>query len=353
MHHILGFSEPICKFILNYLTNRTYKVQVNNSFSEAYVAPAGTAQGSAISCLLYILYVVDFPKPEGLLHITTTQFADDTLIMAQTTLSDLAEVELNSYLNKINDYLSKWKIKVNTGKCEEISILGNTKQTTQSVRRKAKTIELKIDNKMIPKTDKLKYLGINFTRNFKFNHHVDIIRGKMLASYFALKNIFFNKKIDKKIKLLAYKQIIKPIAMYAAPIWLQVSKNQINKIAVLERKILRACSGLYRRPDSVKYFSNEVLYGQCEMEPIEDELINATLRFFEKIRNSESPLRHYLVFDEDYMDAINYYSSKPPIYIEYLNDTNNLFLNEKQIYYNRLPTIDQYRISHYDDNNDS
>lgn len=345
LHKMLKFSKPMCSFILNYLTNRTYRVQVKNSLSDAYSAPAGTAQGSTISCLLYILYVIDFPKNSGSLHTTTTQFADDVLITVQTKLTDLAEVELNNYLNEINDYLKRWKIKVNPQKCEETTILGNIKQTTQLVRSRAKAITLQIENNLIPKTDKLKYLGINFTRNFKFNSHVDTVRTKMLASYFALKNIFFNKKIDKKLKLLAYKQIIKPIAMYAAPIWLQVSKNQINKIALIERKILRACSGRYRHPNNVKYYSNDTLYAECALKPIETELICSTLKFFEKIKdNNPANLIHYLVYDEDSMNSLHYYHSKPPAYIEYLNDMGGLFVNENQIYYDSLPTIDQYRL---------
>lgn len=208
LHRNLKISHTLCRFILNYLTNRIYKVRVNETYSEPYTAPAGIAQGSTISCLLYILYVVDFPKHDGFLHISTTQFADDTLISVQTKLTEFAEKELNQYLEIISEYLHKWKIKINENKCEEITILGNIKQTTQTVRRRSKQIKLKITNSTIPKTTKLKYLGVNFVRNFQFNQHLEIVRTKMLAAYFALKNIFFNRKIDKKIKLLAYKQII-------------------------------------------------------------------------------------------------------------------------------------------------
>lgn len=224
------------QFSLNYLTNRSYRVQVNNTLSSTYVAEAGIAQGSVLSCLLYILYIADFPKHNGNLNIKATQFADDVVLSVQSVLTDMVQIELNDYLNKINEYFIKWKIKINVDKCEEIAIVGNVIQTPQKLRKRAKNIELKIDNKIIKKTEKLKYLGIFFTRNYKFNYHLEYIRKKMIAAFFSLKGIFFNKKIEPKIKLLAYKQIIKPIALYGAPIWLQVSRAQINKIALLERK---------------------------------------------------------------------------------------------------------------------
>lgn len=167
----------------------------------------------------------------------------------------------------------------------------------------------------------------------------------MLSAYFSLKKIFFNRKIDAKIKLLAYKQIIKPIALYGAPIWLQVSRAQINEIAVLERKILRACSGLYRKPNSVKYYANNVLYKKCNLEPIEKELVTYSLRFMNKIKGNEnSALNYYTLYDENEMKRINYYSSKPPNYLMYLQDKNELFVNQNLKYYNNLPSIREYQL---------
>lgn len=224
-------------------------------------------------------------------------------------------------------------------------IICNVIQTNQRLRKKAKNIELRINGKLIRKTENLKYLGINFTRNFKFSKHLEYTRKKMIAAYFSLKGIFFNRKIDMKLKLLAYKQIIKPIALYGAPIWHQVSRAQINKIALLERKILRACSGLYRRPGSVKYYKNSHVYKTCKIEPIEKELIVYSLKFINKIRDSETAsLRHYIRYNEEEMNGINYYSSKPPNYINYLNDKNELFENGNQKYYEKLPTIREYQL---------
>lgn len=123
------------------------------------------------------------------------------------------------------------------------------------------------------------------------------------------------------------------------------SRAQINQIATLERKILRACSGLYRRPGSVKYYKNSHIYETCKVEPIEKELIVHSLKFINKIRDSEtSNLRHCVRYDEDQMNEINYYSSKPPNYIYYLNNNNELFVNGNQKYYDNLPTIGEYRL---------
>lgn len=283
MHFIFGFSQNMCQLLLNLLQNRTYTVHTGGNHSEPYTAPAGIPQGFVLSCLLFIIYVVDFPTHDGALNIKTTQFADDTLLSVQSVLSNRVEEELNDFLTKIAGYLNLWKLKINVNKCDEVAVLGGIKQTNRNVRKNAKLIEIQMNGEIIPKTNNLKYLGIHFSSNFEFNFHTGKIRNKMLAAYFSLKNIFTNRKIDKPVKLLAYKQIIRPIALYGAPIWLQVSKQQINKIALVERKILRASTGLYRRPDSVKFYPNETVYGEAMINTIEREMINKTIKFLDKL----------------------------------------------------------------------
>lgn len=122
--------------------------------------------------------MADFPKSSGTLNIKTTQFADDTLISVHSVLTERVQEEINDYLSVILNYLNKWKIKVNIDKCEEISILGNIFQTKRNIRRDAKQIEIKLNNEVIPKQKQLKYLGIYFSVNFKFNFHLEKIRNK-------------------------------------------------------------------------------------------------------------------------------------------------------------------------------
>lgn len=341
----LGFGIWLCNYLLNYLKNRTFKVQVGNSISNAYSTPAGIPQGSVISCILFIIYVVDFPMYTGPLRMDTTQFADDTLISVHCENADLVSEELNEYLTIISSYLNKWRIKINTEKCEEIAIVGNIKQTKRNTRKNARKIEIRMNNEVIPKTNNLKYLGIYLSRNFKFNFHVEKIRKKMLAAYFSLKNMFSNRLMEKSIKLLIYKQIIRPIALYGAPIWLQVTGAQINKIALLERKMLRAASQLYRRPDSVKYYANQKIYDECGINPIEKELIERTIKFIDKLY-TDGDFRDYVTLNEmndSYLGNLHYYNSKPPIYIKYLEQKDKLFLNGNEIYYKNLPTLNQFR----------
>lgn len=341
---IFGLDFHICKFLFHYLIDRSYKVQIGNAYSNVYWVEAGTPQGAVLSCLIYILNVLDFPLyVNGILLIEIVQYADDILIIAHTKNAALAESEINKYLNEIIKYLNKWKIKINVGKCEQLAVIGNYKQTERSVRSNAKNITIVMNGKIIPKTKTLKYLGLLISADFKFNQHIKYLLEKACKIYLSLKGILFNKNIKNEIKLLIYKQIIRPIIMYASVIWMHVSKAQIEKIKICERKFLRTCTGIRRRINSVKYYSNKKLYEKSNIIEIDSYIVNQAIKFFEKIKNADTDLKNIFQYNINDLERLNYYNTRPPIYLEYLNATNQLFNNNQLLYFNNLPTIHQFR----------
>jgi hypothetical protein len=77
----LRLSFPLNYFILlkSYLTNRHFRVKVDNEFSDLLPIHAGVPQGSVLGSLLYLLYTSDLPSSPD---TTTATFADDTAVLA-------------------------------------------------------------------------------------------------------------------------------------------------------------------------------------------------------------------------------------------------------------------------------
>lgn len=81
-------------------------------------------------------------------------FADDTIIYTTTDKIKQAQKDLNEYLEKISNYVKCWKLKLNAQKTEQISIVGNYRNLSRSVRKQAQDIKLQIQNKTINKFKK-------------------------------------------------------------------------------------------------------------------------------------------------------------------------------------------------------
>lgn len=213
--HKMTIDKNLICLIKNYLTNRKFYVQIGNKKSNIKDIAAGAPQGGILSATLFIIYINDFPKYKNT-NIKELFFADDTIIYNTTNDIKKAQNEMNEYLCTISNYIKKWKLKINENKCEQISIVGEQKDLSRANRKNALNIKLKINDKTIRKCDNVKYLGVTISKNFKFNEHVEKTIKKANISKSELHNIFTNKLINCNIKTLAYKQLIRPIFLYAS-----------------------------------------------------------------------------------------------------------------------------------------
>ncbi|GFX44498.1 RNA-directed DNA polymerase from mobile element jockey [Trichonephila clavipes] len=76
----LQFPDYLIKIIHNFLHNRTFRVRVNNSYSNTGSCLSGVSQGSVLSPYLYNIYTHDFPQHST---VSTCLFADDSTVLSQ------------------------------------------------------------------------------------------------------------------------------------------------------------------------------------------------------------------------------------------------------------------------------
>lgn len=330
MQYQLGFNEHLCKIIYNYLQNRTFKVEINKIRSAEYKIKAGVPQGSIMAALLYIIYTADMPKPKKNNHlpVQTLSYADDVLVYSASKRLATAEKKLNEYIDSLNDYMKKWKISLNADKSEVLVITGKNNY---------KKAVIKADQKEIKNCKRMKYLGITFTSNFQFNTHMDEIKGKATGAFLALKNVLRpREKMKTDIKLICYKQLIRPVLMYGFPVWFNVSSHQMEKLRIFERKCLRTCTDYHRAPEMYKHIKNRELYIKADTERIDRTLVRQALTFYEKLELTENKiLKSCGNFEEEYLDHPGN-KFKPPHTLLRLRDNHKLYdSNDKLIYYHR------------------
>lgn len=260
-------------------------------------------------------------------------FADDTVIYTTTKEIKQAQKEMNNYLQKIYNYVKCWKLKINEQKTEQISIIGHYKDLSRSTRKQAKNIELEINKIKIKKCDKVKYLGIIISSNFKFIEHVKHITTKLNTTKVTLRKLFNNKYLNQNVKKLMYKQLIRPIILYACSCWMQISSNQIEKLRRIERWYLRKITGLYKNNTAQRFINSATLYKTAQIERLDHEMIKRNLKFIEKIRNNDNEhIKSIINFDENYINTNKY---KPINYYHHLNEKKLLVENDKILIFNK------------------
>lgn len=151
-----------------------------------------------------------------------------------------------------------------------------------------------------------------------------------------LNGLLKSKYLSKDVKLIMYKQLIRPLFLYASPCWFVInleSSYLIEQIRKKEREILRKCCNLHLHRDLItkKYICSKILYNEARINRIDREIVKRNLKFVE---NSKIHPRHVVseIFNGNVRDNEKY---KPIDYLNRLLNENRLYENDKFLIFNK------------------
>ena len=93
----LNVSPILCKFILDFLTNREQRVRINDILSTVLSISAGAPQGCVLSAILSIIYTNELRSRFRNCHLI--KYADDTVIVGLISNND--ESEYNEQISEV------------------------------------------------------------------------------------------------------------------------------------------------------------------------------------------------------------------------------------------------------------
>lgn len=332
---VFNFPRHICKLVYEYLTDRSFCVAVGKDTSRYLPIRAGVPQGGVLSAVLYIIYIADIPNPAPHRNpIQRLQYADDTLLYVSTKNLQLGQDRLNTYLATLHEYFNKWRIKLNPSKAEAVVFKPLAKHCTRYVNQQSKNIRLLINGHPIPLQASIKYLGIIFNHKFSFVQQITYITEKAHRTLGSLRGVLKRtSRLSIKIKLLCYKQLLRPIISYGFLSWCHISSAQMERLRCLERKLLRMCVNYRRSPGDFRYISNSALYRLASINRLDTHLLDSGLKYLQSWPDCDI-LQQCVIEDGPYMDDLQH-PYKPAWYLKYLNDTGQIYNGNVPIYYHR------------------
>lgn len=186
-----------------------------------------------------------------------------------------ASANLQSHLDQLSQWYTKWRIKLNHSKFVH---------TTFSLKH-GFCPPVTVDNIPISMSNSIKYLGIILDKRLTWNQHIKSKRLILNSRSRSLKILITNNKCSSlKTKLLIYKSLIKPIWSYGLQFWGTGKKTNLNKIQAFQYITLRKIT------NAQPYISNLTLHNDLRMKSIEEESVIFYKRFFSRLNNHENPL---------------------------------------------------------------
>lgn len=264
--HEARVPPPMCQLIHSFLLNRSFQAKISNAVSAPRDLEAGVPQGSVLSPLLYAIYTADIPKPD---QATLAVYADDTAILARSKKPELATRYLQVAVDRLEDWCSKWLIKVNPEKSSAILI---------SRRRVNPSGHVQMFGEDIPWDSQVKYLGVVLDKRLTFDQHLAhaIQKGKMVLSRLS-PLLSRRSKMSIPNKLTIFKSIVRPTLTYASASWAHgPAPTSLYRLQVLQNTFLRQA---FNAPWFVR---NSQLHREANLPPLKEFLHEIALKTLAK-----------------------------------------------------------------------
>ena len=224
---LYGFDDISLNFFRNYITHRTQSTNVDGHVSGKSEVVYGTAQGSVLGPLIYIIYVNDVLKIASN-DTRIIMYADDMLIINQNAEMSGMRLELQRSLNTIIRWCNYNKLTINKDK---------TKYMLVSNKRSEEECSITIGDRTLCKVSQYEYLGVTIDSELKMNSQVDSMYKKANTKLGILSKI--RRYITEETAVKVYKIMIRPYLEYIDFVIESSTKEKIDRIDNLQRKALR------------------------------------------------------------------------------------------------------------------
>ncbi|GFT83791.1 RNA-directed DNA polymerase from mobile element jockey [Trichonephila clavipes] len=269
IYKLITYNVPpaIIHILYSYLTNRKYKVRVNDTLSITHRVNIGVTQGSLLGPVLFNIYVNDIPShPRTMINL----YADDTAISATYKNTKSVTIALNKHLALLEKYFNDWKIKINVDKTVAVLFTRARKPIAPPT----------LYSTPLRWSQTTKYLGITFDKTLTWKPHILYARDKFRI---ALKKLYplicRNSNMYLYNKVLLYTAVLRPILSYGCPIWGYAANTNIKILETAQNSIIRCIVRACR------YNSNKNIYRAIKIPPFKKHIQDLAKNFYDNLPN--------------------------------------------------------------------
>ena len=252
-----GVRGTPLRWFESYLSNRQQYVEFNGVRSESCEIKCGVPQGSILGPLLFLLYINDLCNVSKVVDFIL--FADDTNIFFSHKDFNLLPGILNSEMLKLTHWCRANKLSINFKK-------SNFMVFRPPQRRQTLDISMQIDNNAIKRVKETVFLGVILDEHLSCKPHILSVSRKISKSIGIIYKSSFC--LPKTSLRSLYYSLVYPYLIYCVSVWGSTYQSNLNRIIVLQKKIIRIISkvsfdahtGVLFKEQEILKFSDIYLY---------------------------------------------------------------------------------------------
>ena len=280
----LGIPYQFIKYVRLFLSARKTFVEINGERGEPFYLNEGLPQGSAISPLLFLLFINDITS-----YMTddasTSLFADDTAAAVECGKDrEDAERRMQRNIDGISRWAKDWKMSLNEGKTKCMVISSNQSDLEW-------TPNLHLNDIQLETVKEYRFLGVIIGNDLRFASHAKAIIAKGKRRMKILKCLAgkdWGQQLHSQRAL--YITYIRSALEYASPAWYPwIADAWKTKIEAVQNECLRVMTRM------AVGSPNDFRRVEAEIEPLSHRIQKNCIVLWEKyIRLSETDQRNVL-----------------------------------------------------------
>ena len=245
-----NLDKGVLRWIRGFLSNRTQKVIMDNSYSDEVAVTSGVPQGSVLGPILFLLYVNDLPDK---MRCKIRMYADDVVLYTDVKSNEEFHLKLQADLNELSRWCSVWKMSINVTKC---AIMRISKSKSAVVPR------YWLNDLEVPVVQHFKYLGVNISSNCSWQQHIRHVVSKGNQMLRFIKRNF--KGCPQAVKETVYTSLIRPLLEYASCVWDPSGEGLKHELEMVQRRAARFVLDDYDRNSSVNDMLSKIGWNTLE-----------------------------------------------------------------------------------------
>jgi hypothetical protein len=172
-------------------------------------------------------------------------YADDTSVFYFGHSVEVISQQVQSDLDMLGEWFKYGLLTLNANKTNYVIFHSKNKKLKDN-------IQLKINEQIIKRSFKEKYLGIILDHQLNWKSHIEKIHSKLISLTGALHG--FNKCLPRQVRYLIYNCLIKPHLDYLIEIWGTAANTNLKIIQTAQNKLIKILFHYHYRTATEKIY---------------------------------------------------------------------------------------------------
>ena len=296
--HDIGLRGRLPNFISNFLSDRSFNVQIGSTLSDTFEQEQGVPQGSILSPTLFNIKINNIVKCVN--DTDSSLYVDDFGIFYKSKNMEIIEFRLQRCLNKVETWATENGFKFSKTKTQCVHFCQLRSLHPDPV--------LNIYGSPIPVVEEAKFLGLLFDKKLSFIPHIKALKAKCLKALDVLKVLSnTNWGGDRSVLLNLYRSLVRSKLDYGSIIYGSARKSYLKSLDTIHHQGLRLALGAFRTSPV------ESLYAESNEPSLYTRREKLSLQYTTKLAANPKNPAHNCVFNPKFERFYNTPSAIKPL----------------------------------------